>query len=504
MSALATSPHMLTAGQQHQRAVVGVLRPVDRRRGRSPRPPRGGPWWSAGCRRTPGPRTTDETPGTISNGRPGLGAGLRLLGTGRVEERVAGHQPDDAPAALGVADHDLRAGGVGERLAVLAEAAVDEDRALGRAARRPRRGRPRPAARRCRAACGPSARARGPRSPRRRPASSSSTARTVSRSGSPGPLPTNDTHPRVEVVIGWWSCLASCVVHPVYLCWVVHWVARLRSGEVLGGRGRRRRRRASPWRAGRRRSAASAGLPVADIRTDRPPSVDRATARSQSSSPSSPSTTSASAPTGARAAALERGEHGALGVGRGAAGGVVEVGQRGRPASSSARHSTASAPWPGAGSICSGSSTSVTSSSRPIRARPARASRTASTRRSGPCRRGCRRCHECPPRPNRGRGRAAARPGAASRCRRGCPAGSSPSVSPSRATTTSRGSSREGTAARTTPSCGYGRQVLERVHGDVDLAGQQRVAQRADEDARCRRPARRAACRRPGCGRRRW
>ena len=57
-------------------------------------------------------------------------------------------------------------------------------------------------------------------------------------------------------------------------------------------------------------------------------------------------------------------------------------GRRARPArparSSSARHSTASAPCPGAGSICSGSSTSVTSSSRPIRASPARARSTAS------------------------------------------------------------------------------------------------------------------------------
>ena len=56
----------------------------------------------------------------------GLGAGLRLLGPGGVDERVAGHQPDDALAALGLLDHDLGAGGVGQRLAVLAEAAVDE------------------------------------------------------------------------------------------------------------------------------------------------------------------------------------------------------------------------------------------------------------------------------------------------------------------------------------------------------------------------------------------
>ena len=57
---------------------------------------------------------------------PGLGAGQRLLGAGGVEERVAGHQPDHAQAALGLLDHDLGPGGVGQRLAVLAEAAVDE------------------------------------------------------------------------------------------------------------------------------------------------------------------------------------------------------------------------------------------------------------------------------------------------------------------------------------------------------------------------------------------
>ncbi len=73
-----------------------------------------------------GTAAADETPGTISKPRPGLGAGRGLLGPGGVDERVAGHQPDDPPAALGLPDHDLGAGGVGQRLAVLAEPAVDE------------------------------------------------------------------------------------------------------------------------------------------------------------------------------------------------------------------------------------------------------------------------------------------------------------------------------------------------------------------------------------------
>src|SRR5450759_4330479 len=60
---------------------------------------------------------------------------------------------------------------------------------------------------------------------------------------------------------------------------------------------------------------------------------------------------------------------------------------RAEPGSRSARHSTASAPWPGAGTINVGSSGTVVASRRPIRCRPAAASTTASrspsvTRRS--------------------------------------------------------------------------------------------------------------------------
>ena len=54
------------------------------------------------------------------------------------------------------------------------------------------------------------------------------------------------------------------------------------------------------------------------------------------------------------------------------------------------------------------------------------------------------------------------RPGGVRRCRRGSRPGSSPRVSPSRATTTSRGSSRCGTAARAMPSAGaVGRSLSE-------------------------------------------
>ena len=67
-----------------------------------------------------------ETPGTTSKPTPALTTGLRLLGAGAVDERVAGHQAYDAAAGLGRRQHHLRAGRVGQRRAVVAEAAVDE------------------------------------------------------------------------------------------------------------------------------------------------------------------------------------------------------------------------------------------------------------------------------------------------------------------------------------------------------------------------------------------
>ena len=156
-------------------------------------------------------------------------------------------------------------------------------------------------------------------------------------------------------------------------------------------------------------------------------------------------------------------------------------GTRARPRVSSVsddRHSTASAPCPGAGSICSGSSTSVTSSSRPSRASPARARITASTSPSCTLR---SRVSTLPRIATTSRPSPSACSWAA---RRGEPVptleptGSSPRVRPSRATTASRGSSRSGHRGHHDADrigCG---QVLEGVHRDVDVAAQQGVAQR--------------------------
>ena len=71
---------------------------------------------------------------------PALTQAVRLLGQAVEGGRVAGHQPHDAPAALGLLDDDLGAGGVGQRLAVVAEAGVD-DLDVGAAVARRRRPR---------------------------------------------------------------------------------------------------------------------------------------------------------------------------------------------------------------------------------------------------------------------------------------------------------------------------------------------------------------------------
>ena len=148
--------------------------------------------------------------------------------------------------------------------------------------------------------------------------------------------------------------------------------------------------------------------------------------------------------------------------------------------SSSARHSTASAPWPGAGSICSGSRTSVTSSE------PAEPGEAGAGEHDGvelavgdlaepgvdvaADRRRCSR-----PRPSAVQ---LGRSGAASRCRRGAGRqarrGSGRRGRPARRA----GPRAAGTAASASPSGAAGRQVLQRVDGEVDLAGEQRLAQR--------------------------
>ena len=214
----------------------------------------------------------------------GLGAGRGLLGAGGVDERVAGHQPDDAHAALGLRDHDLGAGGVGQRLAVLAEAAVDE---LG-------------------AALGP-------------PSGRPSTART--ERGVLGAL--GDHHVGLADQVGGAHGQQAGVTraaaderHPPAAggglrwcrgwrrCWarVMRLAFRSRSPAVsvpVRPSAVLPPRRACRSRGGCRRRRRRPGSPVADIRTASVPSGESATALTQSSSPSSPSTTSASAPIGA-------------------------------------------------------------------------------------------------------------------------------------------------------------------------------------------------------------
>ena len=207
----------------------------------------------------------------------GLRTGERLLGAGGVDERVAGHQPDDAETALGLLDDDLRAGGVGQRLAVLAEAAVDELGAVLGARRC------RPAALRTdeRLVLGRLGdRPRRPRGGGRRPA----------RSAGPGHRGRCPRRPPSRGSAGWWrrcwSCLASCVycLLTVSTGASVSSPAPSASMSVRAVRPNRRRPEGFRWPTSGR---------------ERVPSGDIATARTHSSSPSSPSATSASAPIGA-------------------------------------------------------------------------------------------------------------------------------------------------------------------------------------------------------------
>ena len=126
-----------------------------------------------------------------------------------------------------------------------------------------------------------------------------------------------------------------------------------------------------------RRSGSSSG-PVAERRSAMLASSLPAKASRSSSAPFSPWATVASAPTGAvqPASSAARSALSALTAAR--VSGSSSALRASITSGRSSRHSTASAPCPGAGSICWGSSDSVTSSSRPRRASPARASRTAS------------------------------------------------------------------------------------------------------------------------------
>ena len=71
-SALAMSPTMFDAGEQHQRAVVGVRRPVDLARAQVTTATSRWSLVVSGMPAYAGTAETDETPGTISKPRPAL------------------------------------------------------------------------------------------------------------------------------------------------------------------------------------------------------------------------------------------------------------------------------------------------------------------------------------------------------------------------------------------------------------------------------------------------
>ena len=96
------------------------------RRRRAPPRTRGCERLVSGTPAYAGTAETDEMPGTISKPMPAFAQASGLLGPGRVRERVAGDEPHDVRAGLGVPHHEAGAGGVRQRLAVLADAAVDD------------------------------------------------------------------------------------------------------------------------------------------------------------------------------------------------------------------------------------------------------------------------------------------------------------------------------------------------------------------------------------------
>ena len=227
---------------------------------------------------------------------------------------------------------------------------------------------------------------------------------------------------------------------------------------------------------------ASSRLPVADMRTDSAPSGDSATARSHSSSPSSPSATSASAPIGAeqppsRVASTARSASTVARVAR-----VVEGGQRGdevvvgaaldreRALAGRGQHlqrvehlgdllEPADPGQPGAGEqhrvVLAGADLAdpgvdVATDARHVQTEAEGVQLRDPARRAG------------------------ADPAAGRELAEGEPVAGDDDVA--RVLARRYGGERD-------PVGGGGRQVLERVHGDVDLAAQQRVAQGADEDA---------------------
>ena len=340
-----------------------------------------------------------------------------------------------------------------------------------------------------------------------------STARTVSRPGSPGPAPTKATRPGwraaglvVAVFLADVAVLAD--VERVGLTWHAPWRLVLdgsrwgrraegclgsprlglgssrqsaaREGAPRGWSARRHRPRAAR-RRGRRRGARPRTPARRRIGAGRwPRRRSRRRRAATARGPSSPSTTSASAPTGAEQPASRAASTARSAVTQARVSRVVERGRAAPPPRRRRRGTRPPAhPARGRAASAAGRATSVTSSSRPSRARPARASTTASTspERTLPI-----RVSTLPRIGRHSRPRPSARSWAA---RRGEPVptrAAGGQLAQGEAVAGDQHVARvlaPGTAASDEARLGGGRQVLERVHGEVDLAAQQRVAQRA-------------------------
>ena len=157
--------------------------------------------------------------------------------------------------------------------------------------------------------------------------------------------------------------------------------------------------------------------------------------------------------------------------------------RRWRVAASFSRASMAMMPCPTAGMNSSASSVSVAASARPSRLRPASASSVASTSPASSLRSRVSTLPRNDTTLRSGRSRFT------SACRRSeavpttAPAGSSRSDFALRLMKTSRGSSRGSTAAMIRPVRQYRRHVLGGMHGDVDLAGRQRLLDLLGEES---------------------
>ena len=208
-------------------------------------------------------------------------------------------------------------------------------------------------------------------------------------------------------------------------------------------------------------------------------------------------------PTGVSQLGLERAHRGPLGRQLDRARRDRRSGGRGhRRPSSSLRASSARQPWPGAGVI---SSMLEAKGDLDVAPEPAEAGgwrgRSRRSRPSASLRAGCRRCRAA----RRSRGRGAAASSCERRRRLEVPTrapsarSSSEPASPMKA---SVGSSRAGHADERQPLGQLAREVLGRVHAEVDLAGEQRLARPRARSAPCRRRRRRRYAPRPSRRRR--